>query len=253
MGGDFGRQLVVSVDARGFGSSNDQRQRAIQAGIFGVLDRAADRAELDRSAWDRQHKGDGELAVLPATVAAAEPVLIDGFVRELNAALAQHNHGLRGAQRLRLRLAIHFGVVAKDENGLSGQATVAVSRLVDCAQAKRALDFYDDADLVVVLSNTVFADSVVQRYTDLDPRLFRRVRVRSKEFDDDAFLFVPGHDVNEMPLTDTSHVDSDPTAPEPSRQASRGGDRPHMQTGNNTFHGSVTVENGTIGNSWVQR
>ncbi|MEU1525512.1 hypothetical protein ABZ413_25300 [Nocardia rhamnosiphila] len=249
----YGRRLLVSVDAAGYGRADDHRQHAIQAGLLGVLEQAAGRAGLDRVSWDRQAAGDGELAVLPADAHAAEPALIDDFGRELGNALNDHNRYVRDEVRLRLRIAVHFGVVAKDRNGFSGQGPVAVSRLVDSASAKHALAAIPNANLVVVLSHRVFTDAVVQGHTALTSKQFRPVRVRNKEFDDDAYLYVPGHDVTAVVLPeDLSEGDlrEAPNVPrKPSDLSDRSATGPILSS-EGTFHGNVSVTNGNIGSTW---
>lgn len=207
----FGRRLMLSVDAKSYGSSDDLRQHAIQAGLLAVMNRAAERSGFDRSAWSKQPGGDSELSILPHDQAHLESVLVDGFVGELAAALGDHNHAPAGGTRLRLRLAIHYGMARQAACGYSGQGVVAVSRLVDCAQAKQALTLAPDADLVVVLSDSVYGDTVAQGHTSsLRSRDFRKVVVRNKEFSQPAYLYLPNHDVHTIELTEpeaAAHVE----------------------------------------------
>ena len=99
------RRLLVKVDVRGYSVSDDRRQAAIQSRLNQVLSDAARAAGLNRSRWECQAAGDGELAVLPRS--EAEPAVVDAFARELNTALGFVNNDLVDAARLRLRLAIH--------------------------------------------------------------------------------------------------------------------------------------------------
>lgn len=201
-GENFGRRLLVSMDAKSYGRGDDQQQGAIQTGLLAVADAAAEHAGLDRSAWDRQGSGDGELAVLPLT--QAEPRVVDDFVRELAAALTDHNYDLRPQSRLRLRVAIHHGVAIPAGNGYRGQGVVVVSRLVDSEPIRAALAVQDQANLAVILSKQVYIDTIVQRHTSLAHQEFRRVQVTNKEFTEEAWLRLPGHDVHALDLTVTA-------------------------------------------------
>ncbi|WP_280204578.1 hypothetical protein [Nocardia farcinica] len=198
----FARRLMLSVDAVGYGSRDDQRQRSAQSAIPAVLDRAARYAGLDRSVWETQEGGDGELAILPAAQADAEPVLVEDFVRELHTALAAHNRDLCAEARLRLRLAIHNGVAKRADYGYAGQGVVAVSRLVDSAVAKSVMRAVPTASLAVILSDRVFADVVAQGHVSLTPSMFRRFSVRNKEFQQQAYLYLPGDDIHAVALPD---------------------------------------------------
>src|SRR5436190_24223473 len=126
MSADFGRRFCVSVDAQGYGDRDDQRQRALQDGLIKVLSEAADGARLNRDRWHKQPNGDGEVALLPEVNPEPEPRVVDDYVRELDNALSRHNRDLRPEARLRLRVAMHFGVAQLGKNGYTGRAPVDV-------------------------------------------------------------------------------------------------------------------------------
>jgi hypothetical protein len=194
---EFGRRLLISTDVRGYGSSDDVRQHEIQDVLPAVLAVAADRAGLDRTRWLSQPAGDGELSVLPDDVSEAR--VVDDFVRELHAELRRRNRYLLPAARMRLRLAVHHGVVRKAGMGFSGKGVVEVSRLADSAEAHVALD-RSDAELVLVVSQRVFEDTIGQPHTTYDPGLFREVEVHNKESRLRAWLLLPGHDIRSVNL-----------------------------------------------------
>jgi hypothetical protein len=201
--GVFGRRLLISVDTQGYGQKDDLRQASIQRDLLAVLDEAAERAMLARPSWLRQPAGDGELSILPET--ESEPHVVDDFARELSAVLARHNEDLCPDMRLRLRLAVHHGVAMRAGNGFSGQGVVEVSRLVDSRPLRQALKV-TDADLAVILSGRVFLDTVVQRHTSLRAAEFRKVRIRNKEYDNEAWLRVPGADVHALDLPEQDEL-----------------------------------------------
>ena len=95
-----GRYLCLSVDVQGYSRHDDPRQAAIQEDLIALLDRAADRAGLDRGRWIRQAKGDEELALIPA--GDRLQTVVGEFCLELDAALRRHNSARLGESRLRL-------------------------------------------------------------------------------------------------------------------------------------------------------
>lgn len=194
----FGRALLMACDATGYGSGDDQLQAAMQDGLIKVLDEAAIGAGLVRSEWDKNSTGDGELALLPAT--ESEPRVVDDFIRELDTALARHNRHLADSARLRLRVAIHYGVAYPASNGYAGQGVVAVSRLLDSAPIREAMR-QSATELALILSDGVYSETVVNGHTSLRPEDFRNVEVRIKEFGARAWLWLPHGDVHSLPMT----------------------------------------------------
>ncbi len=217
----FGRGLLVCTDAMGYGSADDQRQHALQTGLLAVLDEAAEGAHLSRSEWTRQAAGDGELALLPARV--PEPRVVDDFVYQLSGALARYNRDRSDAARLRLRMAVHYGLASPAANGFVGQGVVGVSRLTDSRALHVALDL-SGADLAVLLSERVFQDTVLAGYTKIPIADFRRIGVQNKEYAEAAWLRVPGHDVRSLPL-DGSAGNWGPAEPHPALAAPFAKDR----------------------------
>jgi hypothetical protein len=243
----FSRRLLLAVDAQGYGSGDDRQQSEVQAGLLAVLDQAAEETGVDRSAWAKQHAGDSEFAVLPPEQAGLEPRLVRDFPAALRAALADHNAALRDEYRLRLRLAIHHGIANTDVAGFSGRGAVHVARLVDCPQAKSALVRVPGAELVLVLSEQVFDDTVAQRRTlPLAAADFCRVEVRNKEFREPAYLHVPGVDPGLLDLS--AQPDA---APDAAPQAAAEPPAPAASV-QSVFTGPVDVRHGTIGisNQW---
>ncbi|MFG1639596.1 hypothetical protein ACGFMK_04870 [Amycolatopsis sp. NPDC049252] len=218
------------MDVQGYGSRDDQQHAAIQSGLLSVADTAAARCGLDRSVWHRQGAGDGELAILPGAV--PEPAVTDDYVRELVAGLADHNHDLAPEARMRIRIAIHHGVAMPGANGWTGQGVVGVSRLVDSAPLRAALNAFPEADLAVVVSRQIYTDVVAQRHTSLKPAEFREVVVQQKEYTDVAWVRVPGYDVHGATLA------ADPPERPPAAAAAPAGQHYRAE--------AITVLNGSV-------
>ncbi|MEO3859346.1 hypothetical protein [Acrocarpospora sp. B8E8] len=198
-GDDFERRLVVSVDVKGYGGQTANWQGRIQTDLIGVLDRAAERAGLDRATWARQAAGDGELAVLPPT--EPEPRVVDDFPRHLVAELRRYNRDVPGDRRMRLRLALDYGPAIVGANGFTGAAPVIAGRLCDSKPVRTALDV-TGAALAVILSKRVYSETVAQEHTSLDATMFRKVAVSVKDFVEDAWVWVPDHHIRDEDLPD---------------------------------------------------
>lgn len=184
------RRLIVAVDMRRYSAMDPLGQLDAQQAMTGVLDEAAANARLDRSRWERQPQGDAELAILPPDT--DEAVVVADFSRELATSLRRANRALNPGARLRLRLAVHCGVLHRGPLGYPGAAPVETCRLLDAPGLKDALAASDEADLALIVSARLFHDIVEPGYRGLRPELFRRVDVTVKEYRGTGYLTLPG-------------------------------------------------------------
>lgn len=248
MAQSFSRRLLVACDASGYSARDDIRQDDLQRHLVTVLDAAAHDAQLDRVRWRRQAAGDGELAVLPHDEDEAR--VVEDFVHKLASRVRRHNITLKSEFRLRLRLAIHFGMVSPAANGFSGQGPVIVTRLLDSSVVRQALAL-SRADLAVVLSQHVYNDTVLQRHTSFEARDFRRVAVQAKNYTDFAWLWLSSGDAGSLDLDDTSGEKPSPPSSEPQQAGQSAATRePAPEQTNHSMHWefhSVTAENSHIG------
>jgi hypothetical protein len=213
----YGHYVCLCVDVQGYGKRTSQRHLEIQHQLKRVMTQAATEAGVDRSQWKLQGKGDEELALVP--LGESESRIVDDFVRHLDARLRGHNNDLRPSARLRLRVAIHRGVAQPAENGFAGQAVVVAARLLNAGPLRDALAEADDANLAVLLSDTVYQETVVGGHTTMQPDEFRRVAVRVKEYVADAWLRVPGVDVHRLSLSPGTQGADQETADQPRNAA----------------------------------
>jgi hypothetical protein len=184
----FARHLCVAVDAKGYSGRDSVAQFDVQRDLPRIMQDTAAAAGLDRPRWRVQPQGDGEMALLPPD--QPEPRVVDDFIRELDAALALLNYEKRQEARLRLRVAIHFGVAYEAPSGFAGDAVVITARLLASAALHDALEQAPAADLAVALSDLVYADTVLHRHTSLVPDQFTRVEVKEKEYAGPAWIRV---------------------------------------------------------------
>ncbi len=240
---------MISVDAMGYGRSDDQRQSSIQTGLINVLDQAAASAGLERDSWERQGVGDGEFSVLlPHT---AEGRLVGDFPRYLTAHLNRLNGDVPWENRLRLRLAIHYGTAIANVNGHSGQGPVEVARLCDSPPLRAALK-ESRADLAVMLSDRIFTDVVRHGHAlSVAPEDFREVEVNVKEFRERAWLWIPrGRNVHslELDLTPDEAPAPEKAEGEGSSSAKRNEPAPERSSSvHNEFHERVDATGANFG------
>lgn len=191
------RALCVTVDAKGYSKRAAKGQYELQHDLLGMLDAAAFDAGLDRMKWALQPQGDGELAVLPGD--QDERLVVDAFVRHLDAQLTAFNEDRLPDARLRLRIAMHHGVAVDAPNGYSGPAPVHVSRLLDSAALREALE-ESGANLVLALSESFYEELVLSRLTSLRQEDFRPLEIDEAKFQGRAWVHVPSRSL--PPCTD---------------------------------------------------
>jgi hypothetical protein len=183
---------LVAIDVAGFG--NPERDELIQLHIRDSLYRVA-RQAFDGSGigWRscyHEDRGDGMLIVVSPHAPTA--ALIDPMVSLLRAGVRRHNLVSSPAAAIQLRVAVDSGYVHHDANGMSGDATVRLFRLLDASQLKNALAM-TGAELALIVSSGVH-EAVIQHSPGLiDPATFGPVDVTVKQTRARAWVHVPGH------------------------------------------------------------
>jgi hypothetical protein len=187
---------LLVVDAEGFTRHRDVDLPVLHSKIRTAVQTACERSGLGRN-WQTapfiQSTGDGLLAALPLHTIEA---LIDPFPRHMQETLAEVAPRLRGqGQRLRLRIALHFGLLDTGDPVTVGISTSTndVSRLVDCEPVRAALrDSDPDVTFAAaIISAETFETYVNGGHTGLRPSQFTPVRAQVKQFDRLAYLYVP--------------------------------------------------------------
>lgn len=250
------RHLCVAVDAKDYSKLDAAGQEDLQAALVKTLDIAAERAGLERLAWSRQEQGDGELALVPAD--QDEKLVVDDFVRELDAVLDRHNYGRFADARLRLRVAIHHGIAYRSDNGYAGPAPVVVSRILASRELHDALEQAPSADLAVALSDGVYGDLVLNRLTSLRPGAFRCTPIKSEKYEGKAWIRVlrdaEAAAAGAREADDaTGPVDTESTAAaqQPAPSGDQSGPAPDHYHVANAIHGGANI--GVAGINIVQR
>ncbi|RUL91192.1 hypothetical protein [Verrucosispora sp. FIM060022] len=253
------RRLLVCVDMERYSRRGNVQQYEAQQDFHRLLREAADGVGMDRVGWATQQAGDGELAVLPREIPEAR--VIGRFLPELNRRLRQYNASRLPVARIRLRVAVHQGMVHLDgANGFPGQAVVMVSRLCDATPVRRALAAFPDAGVALVVSSDIYRDVVTEYPEEIRPDRFRRIEVVQPEkgFSEPAWLCVLDEDVTSWrdeasPGQQPSSLDEavkPGEAAQPSGESGtgRGGEPPTggIRTGNIRVNGQNAVGPGAM-------
>jgi hypothetical protein len=189
------RCVLVAVDMERYSPRDNLRQYRAQQLFREVMAEAVASIGLDRDRWTTQQSGDGELAILPSDT--SELTVVADFVPALDRILREHNRSLLPEAKVRLRVAMHQGLVhLNGANGFPGEAVVEVCRLLDAEPLRQALRTFPQASVALIVSRSVFSDVVRHGYRGLRPERFAQVRVAVKHLAADAWISVPDEDVN---------------------------------------------------------
>ncbi|QKW36241.1 hypothetical protein HUT06_21215 [Actinomadura sp. NAK00032] len=176
--GRLSYRLVLAVDIEGYSSLSTRHQLRKQQILPRVLDSAASVVGLERDQWLKQAGGDGEIVVLPPEADVTR--VVGDFVRALTTVLGEVNEDRLHEDRIRLRLAVHYGAVAHGAFGPAGQTMIVTSRLLDSEPLRRVLREQPDLDLACVVSESLYRDAVATGLSGLSPSAFEPVRLQVK-------------------------------------------------------------------------
>ena len=178
-------RLIFAVDVVGYGARPGPRKREVQKRIVDLA--AAVLGEIDVSHRDviRQDAGDGMTVVLPDTVEVhrALPKLLHGWRDHL----ARDNEQFR--DRIRIRLALAVGPIARAPLGFDGSTIVEVDRLLNSPPLRRAVVDNPESDLVAMVSQQLYNDVVGNGEPGLTAAEFTHTQVRAKEYTRPAHLW----------------------------------------------------------------
>ena len=151
------RRMCLAFDLEQYSAGSDADQIEKQRAMMSMVREACERGALERAHWLTQGQGDGELAVLPPGIDEAR--VITALWHEFGEGLHRYNRHASAGARLRMRVAVHEGVVHIGENGFAGTAINTVCRLRDCHEAKDALRA-TEGDQVLIVSERIFHDVI---------------------------------------------------------------------------------------------
>jgi hypothetical protein len=230
------RRLVVMVDLENYSGRDNLRQLEAQRGLVHVMTHAALHAGLDRSCWDIQPQGDGELDILPQET--EEPRVVGDFIAALDGHLTVYNRDLIPGARLRLRVAMDHGIVHFGHNGYPGATVVRTARMLDSPELRSALAAASGANLALMVSGELFDQVVRHGYPGVRPEEYAAADIEVKGLRCRGWIRVPGH-TRESPADDETAP-----RPDPARQATKTADSPVQRVASRDymeFHGKAIV------------
>jgi hypothetical protein len=179
---------IVAFDMIGSGRLNDNLLLGVRADMRMIAGATFAQQGIDVASLETQDLGDGLRFVVPGLI--TPPSLLDPFIPNLDTALAQHRERSSAEARLRLRVAVHHGLVHSDGGVAAGEPLRIAARLLDAEPVRRAATLAPEANLVLVVSRELY-ESVVRHGYGLSPDLYQPVAVREKETVGVAWLYVP--------------------------------------------------------------
>ncbi|MGH2771022.1 MAG: ATP-binding protein [Actinomycetota bacterium] len=186
-------RAIFAVDIEGFGRPDrtDWTRVRLRKRLNQLIDHALGVAEIpSRQLSLRKVLGDGLLLVFDPYVSIAR--LLHPLIARLAAGLADHNRAVPGAERMRLRLAIHEGQLLPDAYDYVGESLNHTFRLLDAEAVREVLRRAPRADLVLVVSDSIRQDIIAHGYPGVEPTGFQPVRVHAKETRTRAWVHLPG-------------------------------------------------------------
>ncbi|MDR7279122.1 hypothetical protein [Catenuloplanes atrovinosus] len=146
-------RLCMAADVVGYSARRTDQTRRVQRELVDVLRGARETAGIAESEVEPQPQGDGQFTVLPLGIdeAVVIPRLVGGLAR-----------GLRTvpSERIRVRVALHRGLVEPGANGWVGVAPIAVHRILDSRPLHDAIRDHPAADFVLGVPDVLYRDVI---------------------------------------------------------------------------------------------
>ncbi len=151
-------RLCMAVDVVGYSRRRTPVTERIQRDLAELLSRVRRAAGVPDDAVDPQPQGDGQFTVLPVGIdeSVMIPLLVGGLARHLR----ELNSGRPPNDRLRVRMALHRGLVKPAPLGWVGAAAIAVHRILDSPPLRDALAARPAVDFVLGLPDVLYQDVI---------------------------------------------------------------------------------------------
>lgn len=168
---------VLLTDVVGFGARtrNDLDRMVIRRESLDMI-----QASLG-PLWEKciyEDRGDGLLIVAPPTIPTTR--VMERLHRELPYRLKMHNRTYGEPVHIQLRAAVEVGPVTGDPLGISGEAIISASRLLDCPVLKEGMAS-TGATLGMIVSTFVYETAIRHAGGWTDPEEYGLVEVNVKE------------------------------------------------------------------------
>lgn len=196
------RRLIIFADMQTYSTKDQVAQFHAQREFSRALTQAAGDAGLSDADWMSQKSGDGRLAILPPDT--SEIAIVGTFAHRLDDALRAYNRHHTTEAMVRVRIAVHEGVIHMGDNGFVSQAVNATCHLCDCDALRTALDSFPKAGVAMLVTERIYTDVISHQYEGIRADRFRRTRVPEKHgVRSDVWISVVNEDVNTVTLPET--------------------------------------------------
>jgi class 3 adenylate cyclase len=182
-------RTIFAVDVEGYGNPRrtTPHRLALREGLYRALRRAFDDAGVPWAACGTEDCGDGVFVLAPPEI--PKGLFVEFLPNALAVAVHRHNRTHHAEARIRLRMALHAGEVAYDDNGVTAPAINHAFRLLEAPALKEALKV--SRGVLALITSAWFYDEVVRHSDGLDPTTFRPVRVAVKETRTTGWISLP--------------------------------------------------------------
>jgi hypothetical protein len=204
------RSLLV-VDSEQAGERTAERRRVLHTIVqeaLASLSIAADKIAIES-------RGDRIVGVVDAELLN----LLDTGVETLITALGKHNLARR--DWLRLRVAVHRGLVHRDPHGWSGEGLIEAFTVLNTPQLGTVLARAERAQCALVVPDSVYRKLIVHGYGNLNANAYAKL--------DAGWIRVPGYPIPPVANDEPASATLPATSPLPAG----------MQVGGNLFHGNA--------------
>ncbi|MGC5031040.1 hypothetical protein [Micromonospora sp. DT229] len=184
-------RLCLAADVTGYSRRPNHLAERTQSWLVRALAEARANAGLDEATVVVQAQGDGQFAVLP--VGIDESRVIPDLIEGLAEALRRTNHGLSAEERVRLRVALHRGLMKPADSGWVGTAAIAVHRILDSLPLRAAIRDTPAADYVLGVPDLLYQDVIRHSAVPPLPHQFTEITIDlpDKGFVEHGWLHVP--------------------------------------------------------------
>jgi hypothetical protein len=190
LSGSAAVRLCMAADVTGYSRRGNAETEVLQRDLVEVLGRARRAAGISDAEVSPQPQGDGQFTVLPAGI--DESAAIPALFGELGERLAERNRGRPADQGMRLRVALHRGLVKQGANGWIGDAAIAVHRILDSDPLREAVRRHPSASYVLGVPDVLFRDVIVHAVQPPPAADFEEMTVDlpAKDFIERGWLYV---------------------------------------------------------------
>jgi hypothetical protein len=200
---------ILVVDIESFGSRTNPVQKHLRAQLYRIIREAMAEMGVTMAELPVSDRGDGAFWLLPASASKVD--LTERFITALRTRLEAYAQVSNLRAALRLRVVLHAGEVASDEQGWVGEDLNTACRLVDLQELRDTLAANPRSRLVLAVSDSWYSAVVRHDYPGIDRAAFWPVPFHAKEVRQTAWLNLPGY--GRPPGTGPGDQQADPAAP----------------------------------------